>query len=117
LSCWLFLGTGARRARDALLGALCEISAKQMESWACARPRSSAPAARIIVAMDAPTTELPCGPVETGQLLELLWRQTGADCDGEQAALRCHCAAKYHIELRDHGATRSSSVTAYSHSA
>ena len=38
----------------------------------------------ITISMDSENTQMPFGSVKTGPFLELFWRKTGADCDGEE---------------------------------
>ena len=46
----------------------------------------------ITVYMGSDMVALPCvGVKETAPFLELLWRETGADCDGEEEDMTCVC--------------------------
>ena len=45
----------------------------------------------ITVYMASEMVALPCGVKETAPFLELLWRETGADCDGEEEDMKCGC--------------------------
>ena len=38
----------------------------------------------ITISLDSENTQMPFGSVKTGPFLELFWRKTGADCDGEE---------------------------------
>lgn len=54
----------------------------------------------IIVNINADKVELPFGFIETGPLLELLWRKTGADCPGEEGHLEFPHGT-YHIIITE----------------
>ena len=54
----------------------------------------------IVVRMGDEKTQMPFGFVETSPFLELIWRKTGADCDGEEADLELP-SGTYHILLKD----------------
>jgi hypothetical protein len=38
----------------------------------------------ITISLDSENTQMPFGSVKTAPFLELFWRKTGADCDGEE---------------------------------
>lgn len=54
----------------------------------------------FVVKLNDKMTELPFGSVDTGALLELVWRKTGADCPGEEAQLELPCGT-YHIVIEE----------------
>ena len=57
--------------------------------------------ATITVYMESDVVALPCGTKETAPFLELLWRETGADCDGEEEDMNCSCGNVHRFLLRD----------------
>ena len=61
----------------------------------------------IAVYMRDVKTKMPFGLVETGPFLELLWRKTGADCDGEEAYMEFPWGRTYRITLKDERGDRS----------
>ena len=56
----------------------------------------------ITVSMDSETTQMPFGTVNTGPFLELFWRKTGADCDGEEEFMLLPDGHTYLISLAEH---------------
>ena len=56
----------------------------------------------ITVSMDSETTQMPFGTVNTGPFLELFWRKTGADCDGEEEFMLLPDGHTYLISLAVH---------------
>jgi hypothetical protein len=56
----------------------------------------------ITVSMDSETTQMPFGTVMNGPFLELFWRKTGADCDGEEASMLLPDGNTYLISLASH---------------
>ena len=54
---------------------------------------------RITVFMDEEKTNTPFGMVETAPFLELLWRNTGADCAGEEEEMEFPGGSRYTILL------------------
>ena len=56
----------------------------------------------ITVSMDSETTQRPFGTVNTGPFLELFWRKTGADCDGEEEFMLLPDGHTYLISLAVH---------------
>jgi len=56
----------------------------------------------ITVSMDSETTQMPFGTVNTGPFLELFWRKTGADCDGEEELMQLPDGNTYLISLAEH---------------
>ena len=56
----------------------------------------------ITISMDSETTQMPFGTVNTGPFLELFWRKTGADCDGEEEFMRLPDGHTYLISLAEH---------------
>ena len=56
----------------------------------------------ITVSMDSETTQMPFGTVNTGPFLELFWRKTGADCDGEEEFMKLPDGNTYLISLAVH---------------
>ena len=56
----------------------------------------------ITISMDSETTEMPFGTVNTGPFLELFWRKTGADCDGEEEFMKLPDGYTYLISLAVH---------------
>ena len=56
----------------------------------------------ITISMDSETTQMPFGIVRNKPFLELFWRKTGADCDGEVAFLRLPDGNTYLISLAEH---------------
>ena len=55
----------------------------------------------VVVYKDEEKTQMPFGMVETAPFLELLWRQTGADCDGEEEEMEFPGGGTYKILLCD----------------
>jgi hypothetical protein len=53
----------------------------------------------IVVYMDEEKIEMPFGLIETEPFLELFWRKTGADCDGEEEEMEFPDGTKYRIAL------------------
>lgn len=56
----------------------------------------------ITISMDSENTQMPFGIVKNGPFLELLWRKTGIDCDGEEALLQLPDGYTYLICLATH---------------
>jgi hypothetical protein len=56
---------------------------------------------RVTVYMDEEKTEMPFGVIENEPFLELFWRETGADCDGEEEEMEMPDGETYLIALRD----------------
>ena len=56
----------------------------------------------ITISMDSETTQVPFGSVKNGPFLELFWRKTGADGDGEEAFMRLPDGNTYLISLAEH---------------
>ena len=56
---------------------------------------------RVTVFMDEKKTKMPFGMVETAPFLELLWRNTGADCAGEEEEMEFPGGSRYTILLCD----------------
>lgn len=56
----------------------------------------------ITISMDSDNTQMPFGIVKNGPFLELLWRKTGADCDGEEALVQLPDGYTYLICLASH---------------
>ena len=54
---------------------------------------------RITVFMDEKKTNTPFGMVDTAPFLELLWRNTGADCAGEEEEMKFPGGSRYTILL------------------
>ena len=54
---------------------------------------------RITVFMDDEKTNTPFGMVETAPFLELLWRNTGADCAGEEEEMEFPGGSRYKVLL------------------
>tara|TARA_Y100001935_G_scaffold2677_1_gene2209 strand:+ start:511 stop:1395 length:885 start_codon:yes stop_codon:yes gene_type:complete len=54
---------------------------------------------RITVFMDEEKTNTPFGMVETAPFLELLWRNTGADCSGEEEEMEFPGGSRYRVLL------------------
>jgi len=57
--------------------------------------------ATITVYMESDVVALPCGVKETAPFLERLWRETGADCDGEEEDMECSCGHFHRFLLKD----------------
>ena len=55
----------------------------------------------IVVYMDEEDIEAPFGRVKTAPFLELLWRRTGADCDGEEEEMEFPNGKTYTVVLHD----------------
>ena len=55
----------------------------------------------ITVYKDSEKIQSPFGMIETVPFLELLWRKTGADCDGEEEDMVFPDGKTYHIILHD----------------
>jgi hypothetical protein len=55
----------------------------------------------ITVYKDSYKIQSPLGTIETSPFLELLWRQTGADCGGEEEDMVFPDGKTYHIILQD----------------
>jgi len=56
----------------------------------------------IVISMDSETTQMPFGTVNNGPFLELFWRKTGADCDGEEEFMLLPDEHTYLISLASH---------------
>ena len=56
----------------------------------------------IVISMDSETTQMPFGTVNTEPFLELFWRKTGADCDGEEEFMQLPDGYTYLISLAVH---------------
>jgi len=56
----------------------------------------------ITVSMDSENTQMPFGSVKTAPFLELFWRLTGADCDGEEEWMKLPDGYTYLISLSVH---------------
>jgi len=55
----------------------------------------------IVVYMDEEEIEAPFGRVKTAPFLELFWRRTGADCDGEEEEMEFPNGKTYTVLLCD----------------
>ena len=55
----------------------------------------------IVVSMSSENTTMPFGTVNNGPFLELFWRKTGADCDGEEEYMKLPDGYTYLILLRE----------------
>ena len=55
----------------------------------------------IVVYMDEEKTQMPFGFVDTSPFLELFWRKTGADCEGEEEEMEFPGGGKYSILLKE----------------
>ena len=55
----------------------------------------------IVVYMDEEKTEMPFGVIETLPFLEIFWRKTGADCDGEEEEMDFPDGKTHIITLRE----------------
>lgn len=55
----------------------------------------------LTVYMDEEKTDMPFGMIENEPFLELFWRKTGADCDGEKEAIELPDGKTYMITLRE----------------
>lgn len=56
----------------------------------------------ITISMDSEKTNMPFGVVNNAPFLELFWRKTGADCDGEEAWMKLPDGYTYLISLATH---------------
>jgi hypothetical protein len=56
----------------------------------------------ITISMDSENTQMPFGLVKTAPFLELFWRKTGADCDGEEEWMKLPNGYTYLISLATH---------------
>ena len=56
----------------------------------------------ITISLDSENTQMPFGSVKTGPFLELFWRKTGADCDGEEEMMELPDGNTYLICLAAH---------------
>ena len=56
----------------------------------------------ITISMDSENTQMPFGLVKTAPFLELFWRKTGADCDGEEEWMKLPDGYTYLISLATH---------------
>ena len=56
---------------------------------------------QVTVYMDEEKTEMPFGMIENVPFLELFWRKTGADCDGEEEEMKFPDGKTYLITLRE----------------
>ena len=56
----------------------------------------------ITISMDSENTQMPFGIVKNGPFLELLWRKTSIDCDGEEASMKLPDGYTYLISLACH---------------
>ena len=55
----------------------------------------------ITVDMASENIEMPFGMVNTPAFLELFWRETGADCDGEEEEMQLPDGITYKITLKE----------------
>ena len=55
----------------------------------------------ITVYKDSEKTQTPFGIIDTAPFLELFWRNTGADCDGEEEDMKFPDGKIYHVILHD----------------
>lgn len=55
----------------------------------------------IVVSMSSENTTMPFGIVKNKPFLELFWRKTGADCDGEQEYMKLPDGYTYLIILSE----------------
>jgi len=55
----------------------------------------------IVVSMSSENTTMPFGKVNTEPFLELFWRKTGADCDGEEEFMQLPDGYTYLILLSE----------------
>jgi hypothetical protein len=56
----------------------------------------------ITISMDSENTQMPFGLVKTAPFLELFWRKTGTDCDGEEEFMDLVDGNTYLICLATH---------------
>lgn len=56
----------------------------------------------ITISMDSENIQMPFGLVKTAPFLELFWRKTGADCDGEEEWMKLPDGNTYLISLAAH---------------
>jgi len=56
----------------------------------------------ITISMDSENIQMPFGLVKTAPFLELFWRKTGADCDGEEEWMKLPDGNTYLISLATH---------------
>ncbi len=56
----------------------------------------------ITISMDSESTQMPFGIVNNKPFLELFWRKTGADCDGEEEFMQLPDGNTYLISLATH---------------
>ena len=56
----------------------------------------------ITISMDSENTQMPFGTVRNKPFLELFWRKTGADCDGEEEFMLLPDGHTYLISLASH---------------
>mgnify|MGYP004221377859 CR=1 FL=1 len=55
----------------------------------------------VTVYMDEEKTQMPFGMIDNEPFLELFWRETGADCDGEEEEMEFPDGTTYLITLRE----------------
>ena len=58
-------------------------------------------AGKVTVYMDEEKTQMPFGMIENEPFLELFWRETGADCDGEEEEMDFPDGKTYLITLKE----------------
>ena len=80
---------------------------RQQQQLCCGIPSKSLkdedPIHRVItISMDSETTQMPFGIVNNEAFLELFWRKTGADCEGEEEFMKLHDGYTYLISLATH---------------
>ena len=56
---------------------------------------------QMTVYMDEEKTQMPFGMIENKPFLELFWRVTGADCDGETEEMKFPDGKNYLITLKE----------------
>lgn len=56
---------------------------------------------KVTVYMDEKKTKMPFGMIENEPFLELFWRETGADCDGEEEEMGFPDGKTYLITLKE----------------
>jgi len=70
------------------------------------KPSSVEGTQTIAVYKDCEKTQAPFGMMDTAPFLELLWRKTGTDCDGEEEDMVFPDGKKYRVILHDTDQTK-----------
>ena len=104
-----------KQAQSATNVRVCDLEDRELERLVFGHPektdqtdkteQTSDTMETIVVYMDEEEFQTPFGIIKTPPFLELFWRKTGADCDGEEEEMEFPGSGTYLIRLcdtRDH---------------